>query len=71
MDDTFEQLRSDFIRRAEAVAAARQWRTSTLSKRLFNDSKTFDRFVSGESNIRFDTFREAVEELRKLEAEAA
>jgi hypothetical protein len=71
MDETLEHLRRDFLRRAAAVAAARQWKTSTLSKRLFNDSRTFDRFASGEVSILIDTFNEAVAELRRLENEAA
>lgn len=71
MRDTLHEAREEFIRRAEALAAARGWRPSYLSMKLFNDSGTYERLTTGAGSVRLDTLEQAMAALERLEGEAA
>jgi hypothetical protein len=59
----------DLLRRAKRVAKRRNWSTSTVSKRLFNDHRRLDAVASGRSFLRPPTLAKAFAVLQQLEGE--
>lgn len=62
--------RDTFLREAEELRLAMGWAYATLSKKLFPNAVTYERFLKGETSPRLDTLEKADARLHALRAES-